>query len=183
MRRNGFVTAIVTKPRDDVWRGDSDYDVIRKWPPTRKQSRVILWPKFEGPEDEITQRQVINGALGSMFSQGGWTVYVDELDWLVNGLGLKKWPKTLWQQGRSLKLTFLSGVQRPRNVPLDGYANSTHLFIWGANDQEDIRRLSGLGSANTQTIRRVVANELGDYDTLYVNTRTGENMVTNLQWE
>jgi hypothetical protein len=71
----------------------------------------------------------------------------------------------------------MAGFQRPAWVPRDAYSQATHLFVFGTNDNEDIRSLGGLGGMSTNEIRYAVQWLASDavrfHQFLYVNTRTG----------
>lgn len=172
-RRGGAILVIATKPRDRTLSGLSrrGYRVVRNWPPNVEGNRLVLQPKFSKLDDIKWQRAIVHSALADVFSAEAWTVYVDELPYLVNVLKLGKWAEVLWLQGRSLDITLITGSQRPRHVPLAAYSQATHLFLWRTNDEEDLRRISGLGTMSSREIRDAVAS-LPEHHALYVNTRT-----------
>lgn len=146
----------------------------------RDAMRVVLWPPFRRPEDVANQQAQINTALREMFTAGGWTLFADELFYLVRYLKLTPLLEVWWTQGRSLGLTVVGGTQRPAHVPLLAYDQATHLFFWRDNDETNLRRIGGLGGLNASTIRRTVAT-LSKHECLYVSTRTGEMIVTRAE--
>jgi len=178
--RDAHIAILANKPRDATMekmqrRG---YKIVSEWgrvPPRAR--RVVLWPRFRGPGDIPVQAATFREALGEIFSSQGWCVYVDEAPWFVDNLKLDDWLTVIWQQGRSLGLSLVTSMQRPRFVPLVAFSSATHLFLYRTSDAEDLKRLAGLGVADTTTIRTVVAG-LDKFDVLYVNTRTGHLAVT-----
>ncbi|MFD7908343.1 hypothetical protein ACFV4G_39645 [Kitasatospora sp. NPDC059747] len=180
--RRQFVVALGTKPRDSsldkLIRGKK-YRRIREWPPPplagRKSQRVVLWPLFRRPEDMANQQQQIDRALREMFTQGGWTVFADELFYLCHMLRLTKLLETYWTQGRSIGLSLVGGTQRPFHVPLFAYSQATHLFAWKINDERDLKRIGGLGGLSSKFIQETIMT-LEKHEVLYVNTRDGEVM-------
>lgn len=166
----GFIAVLVSKPRDSTMAGLQrlGYHTTRKWPPRRNRSHILLWPPFRGPKDMPNQREQFEAALGDMFAQGNWAIYVDELFYASSRLNLDPWLKTLWTQGRAMGVSFVGATQRPRNVPLEGYSNSSHIFIWKTADDEDLRRLSGIGGMPNKEIREQVQT-LERYEALYID--------------
>lgn len=172
-KRDGGVIVIATKPRDRVLSGltKRGYRISRKWPPNTEGNRIILWPSFKRLDDIRSQRATIHRAMADIFSAEAWTVYIDELPYFVQVTKLGKWAEVFWMQGRALDITLVTGSQRPRHVPLAAYSQATHLFLWRTNDEEDLRRISGLGTISSHKIRQAVM-ELPQHHALYVNTRT-----------
>lgn len=184
-----YVLILASKPRDTSLRRyarHGGYRIVQRWqdvrPPTvrggqvRGDSRVILWPPFRGPGDRGRQRAEFEQALESVWAAGGWTVYADELYYLTD-LGLRDWLDTLWTQGRSLGLTVVGGVQRPRNVSLNSLSQASWLYLWRSADAYDLRRVAELDTASTDTIATVVAH-LPPHEVLVVQTRTGDMIRT-----
>lgn len=176
-----YVLALATKPRDATMTRLSRaqrWPVVKEWPPRRLRSdSVILWPTFRSEHDLPNQRAQMHAALIGAFTQGGWTVFADELHYLCKYLGLTRSLEMLWTQGRSNDITLVGGTQRPAHVPLLAYDQATHLFFWRDNDETNLRRIGGLGALNSQAIRRTVAS-LPKHHALYLNTRTGETATT-----
>lgn len=175
--RRRFVAVLATKPKDSTlskMEQSKQYRKIDKWPPPLSpelMSKVLLWPKFQGSADIADQSQVIGEALMDMFAAGGWTIYVDELIYLVKMLGLKLDLELIWQQGRELKLSLVGCTQRPAWIPLELYSQATHLFMFRSTDERDLQRLGGIGGLDPATIRRTLRG-LRKYDFLYINTAT-----------
>jgi len=185
--RRDFVVALGTKPKDSTMnkliRGDG-YKRIPEWPPPTiigaKSRRVVLWPKFERPEDIVTQQQVIDAALRDIFAAGGWTLFADELWYLCKFLGMARLFEVFWSQARSLGITVVGGTQRPAFVPLMAYSSATHLFLYRSNDTVDLKRVGSLGGIDNKRIIEVVA-QLPKHHALYVNTRDGELITTKAE--
>lgn len=184
--RRRYVIALGTKPRDETldelrrsgWTRALDWPV----PPPRgnEPRRIILWPRFDRMDDAARQRAIFDRALRGAFIQGGWCLYADELRYLAVDLQLAKLLRLVWLQGRSLRISLVGGTQRPAWVPLEMYDQATHLFLWRDNDESNLKRISGIGGAlNAKDVRRLVSN-LPLHDVLYLNTRTGAQIVTRV---
>lgn len=177
--RREWVTVLATKPADPTLNKlrRQGYKLIEKWPPPALTQRVLLWPRFRGRRDMVPQRAAIAEALTEMFAAGGWCIFVDELSYLSQMLRLDTDLRLLWQQGRALNLTLVGATQRPAWVPLEMYSQATHLFFWRTTDRTDLGRIGGLGGIDPGLVRQRVSR-LAPHETLYVNTRTGEMLVT-----
>lgn len=180
-----YVVALATKPRDatmDKLVKSAGWRKIPSWdrrPPIvgDKGKRLILWPPFREPEDIERQAVELDRAMRAMFVEGSWAVFADELFYLTRQLGLSRMLEMYWSQGRSVGLTLIGGTQRPAHVPLMAYDQATHLAFWRDNDETNLRRIGGLGGLDAQGIRRTVAG-LPRHDVLYLNTRTGRQLIT-----
>lgn len=176
-----YVAVFATKPRDismDRLIADG-YLKMDKWatiPPERAPRRVI-WPSATSIDSEDTQKDVFTDAYAAIYREGGWTIVIDEGWYIAQVLKLSKKMQTVWTQGRSLGISQVVATQRPRWVPLEMFDQSTHLFFWRDNDDENLRRISGMGAAPSSVIRTLVSN-LERFQVLYVNTRTGNMLRT-----
>lgn len=158
---------------------------IRSWsdrPFTRKDrpTRIILWPTFDRMSDVVNHRREFAHALDDMFTEKHWSVFVDEVGYLANDLGLRD-PIKLWlKQGRSIKLTLMSATQRPAWVPVETYSEASHLFLWRPTDRRDFDRLADIaGPVDRQELRSAAAAlDFKKHETLYVSARTGRLIVT-----
>jgi hypothetical protein len=175
-----YVLAIGTKPEDDTLDGleRDGYKVVRKLPlpPSRISPRVIFWPNIESPKDIPAQRAAIRDALMEVYHRGGFTVFIDELDYICNFLNLKPLVELLWRQGRSLGVSVVGGTQRPAFIPLLAYDQATHLFIGRDNDDRNVKRyasMAGIGKAGKRGVE-VAVGTLPRHAFLYHNSRSGE---------
>lgn len=179
--RRKWQCVIATKPVDSTLR-----DLVRRrgfvritaWPPPNDGiQRVLLWPKWTDAGSRAPQSKAIRGALNSIFREGSWCVFADDVQYLTDELRLGDMLQTMWLQARALGVSVLAASQRPRNVPRLMWSQSTHLFVWGTKDYDDLRALGGFGGLDAVQIRDTVA-QLAGHDVLYINTRTGALAVT-----
>lgn len=183
--RREYRAVFGTKPVDPaldelVARG---YRRMPKWNPRPGERKVLLWPKVKRFEDLDAQPETFRDALRSIYLERGWTVFVDEARYLVHTLKLTRELQVLWQQGRSLKISLVATTQRPAYMPLEMYDQATHLFFWRDTDKVNLRRISEIGGAiDPEEVKRVVAN-LGRHDFLYLNTRTGDMIISAVSLE
>jgi ABC-type dipeptide/oligopeptide/nickel transport system ATPase component len=186
MQFRDYCCVIGTKPEDETLHqfvNGQGYRVVREFPrffDETQHSKLVLWPKLKQMADQETQRRAIGHALQTMFTQKRWTINADEVSYIGNDLRLEPLLKLIWQQGRAIHLSLVAGTQRPVNVPLFIYDQSTHLFFFRDNDEANLRRIGGIGWLNAREIRESVAR-LPKYYFLYVNTRTGEMKISKKQ--
>jgi hypothetical protein len=173
------VLAVITKPDDDVVRRflrDGSYRRVKSWPPPVSAgavNRVALWPDTRRREVIDRLPAIVSPALRGAYEQGGWAVYVDELNYVVRTLRLQADLVPIWSQGRSMGVTMIAGSQRPAWVPLEAYSQATHLFLWATSDRRDLNRLSDIAArADVGLVRRVLP-VLDQHEVLYVNAGEG----------
>lgn len=181
LERRRWVSILATKPRDrqlDAMLERLQALRLDAWPPPRGVSRVAVWPRLEHLEDADRQAAILGDALDSMFSEGAWTVYLDEVHYAVDRLGLGDALRTYWQQGRALGLSVVAAFQRPAHVPLEAYSQAQHLAVFRASDHRDRQRLGEVGGHHDrQQLERLVAS-LPPFAFAHVDVRSGEVTVT-----
>ena len=182
IQRRDWRVILATKPRDRTLAGltRDGYKVIRKWPPPHRPTRrVILWPQWRTQADTRRQAGVIHDAITSIFREGSWCVFADDVQYLTRQLGLSQDLQLLWLQARALNVSLVAATQRPRWVPMEMWSQSSHIYMWRTNDGDDLRRIASLGAHDSKTIRQAVAN-LPPYHVLYVDTRNGGALHTTV---
>lgn len=171
-----YVVVFATKPRDKTMSGliNTGYTKLSRWRSLDAQQfpRRVLWPNASSLDSDTEQREVFHDAFARIYREGGWTVVIDELWYIVQILKLDKDVKTYLLQARALDISLVCATQRPAWVPTEVYDQSTHLMFWRDNDETNLKRISGIGWRSADLIRELVAN-LETYQVLYVNTRTG----------
>lgn len=173
-----YVTVFATKPKDesmDRLIHNGGYARVDRWQPLdpKQFPKRVVWPPAGNLDSIQLQRDVFHDAFLRIYREGGWTVAVDELWYVGNILKLEMDIKLYLLQARALDISLLVATQRPAWVPLEVYDQSTHLFFWRDNDENNLRRLSGISFRSAELIRSTVS-ELERYQVLYINTRTGE---------
>lgn len=143
--------------------------------------RIILWPKYETLEDQENHAEIYGKALATVFAQGHWTVFLDELSYYSDFLGLKRTLDLCFRQGRSIRLTLISASQRPRYIPLEAMNQATHTFLFRTNDELDFKRLTEIAGPVDKSAMLESAQSLrfNKHEFLYVNSRTGEMLIAS----
>lgn len=172
-----YTVVLGTKPRDKVLTRlarSGGFTMAKGLPshPSHAGERLVLWPRWRSERDTPAQGRAIAHGLDVAFVMGAWCVFADEVAYLCDDLRLAGKLRTWWRQGRSNGLSLVAATQRPSWVPRDLYSAPTHLFFWRTNDDDDLKRISGLNGVSSRVVRQLVANLDGN-EALYVNTRTG----------
>jgi hypothetical protein len=134
--------------------------------------RVLFWPTQRGLADKTEQSYQFRTALEDMYERKSWTMVMDEMPYMHELLKLDEEIKTIFQQGRSNKITIVGCTQRPRGVPLAAFSQAIHLFFFRCSDQYDLERIRGIGGADAASVQSSVRSLRG-HDFLYVNSREG----------
>jgi hypothetical protein len=156
-----------------------NYLKVNEWSEGHYTSRLILNPPLKQMEDIARQKAIFDSAIRQIFMMGGWCIYVDEIAYFVDQLGLSKHLNLLWQHGRSLGITLMGGTQRPYHIPLAAYSQATHLFLWRNNDRRDVQRLSEISGQVDKRLIQDTIPQLERFDALYVNTEQGDLFVVH----
>jgi energy-coupling factor transporter ATP-binding protein EcfA2 len=176
-----YVVVFATKPRDKTMTRliHSGYVKMERWQSLDPAQfpRRVLWPDATKLDSAEHQHTVFHHAFGAIYREGSWTVALDETWYMSNTLQLSGDIKMFLLQARSLDISLVCATQRPASVPLEIYDQSSHLFFWRDNDENNLRRLSGISWRSADLVRRVIAN-LEQYQVLYINTRTGKMVRT-----
>lgn len=186
-----YITVLATKPRDKTldafaqgfgrhkhwlngWqKGFVVWGQWREHASATKFPHRVIWPPADRLDSAEQQGHVFRDTLSSIYTQGSWCVYIDELWFVTNVLKLDREVKVYLQQARSLDISLVVATQRPAFIPLEVYDQSTHLFFWRDNDEANLSRISGISWLSARLVRETVADLL-PHEVLYINTRTGE---------
>lgn len=187
MHRRKYVCVAATKKKDDTISklrkdGFMVTDNLAAIHPD-VHPRVIFKPKFptaSAAKLRFEHAIAFDNLMTHIFESGGWTFVADEVRYLTEFLKLKETFELLLLQGRSLGITVVSSTQRPKHVPLTIYDQATHVFFWRDNDEENLKRISGLGGEVRARDMRAMVASLPRHEVLYLNTRTGETVRTKV---
>ena len=145
-------------------KGDDDTlrDVGRKireipkrdpWFRSRKEPDS-LWYRLIVHEDWNRGREQVKNALAQVYSQGNWTIFVDETrnltDPRVPSLNLRNYVEQIWLRGRSRGVELVSMTQAPRWVPSSFYDQPSFVWIGRINDERAHQRLREIGGLKRQ---------------------------------
>jgi KaiC/GvpD/RAD55 family RecA-like ATPase len=155
--------------------GDSTLKVLGRhgfsrsgWPPSRQQRkaieqgqpmRLIVGPVVRSREDLPKQRQAFSAALDGAFDEGGWTIYVDELQLMADRrmMGLSGAIERNLIAARDRGVSMVTSFQRPANVPRSASDQASWLAVWYTRDIDVVNRISEMVGRPKAEIRGAVA--------------------------
>lgn len=174
--RDSHVVIFATKPRDRALSAlgrKADWHIVRRWPPSYGQERVIFWPPF-GDVKSVTSRHrdVMGDVLADVFHEGNRVVYFDEAYYMADDLGQEAIMRKMWQMGRSQNLVVVAGTQRPVAVPRPMFSECSWFFAFRTSDEDELRRVGELGGTDTKLLRSIIRT-LRPHEFVACQTRTG----------
>lgn len=172
--RREWAVAIGTKPKDDTLEAlvrQPGWVRQREFKPTARTKKIVLWPKATALRSQKHQAEVLSQAFDDIFAMHNWCIFADEVRYLCKSLGMQPLCESMWLQGRSIGISFVTATQRPAHVPLEMYSQATHVFLWQDSDRYNLRRLGEIGGVNTAAVVHTVPT-LERHEVLYVDTRT-----------
>ena len=129
--------------------------------PNRSEAHYLLDPPYE--RQAIEARRVMD----KIWTEGGWTLGIDETWYLDKQLHLGPSLDRLLTQGRSKALSLICGMQRPAQISRFVLSQCTHLFAF-ASEGRDVQTLA---EAFTPQIK-IFMPELRRHEFLYWNRNT-----------
>lgn len=182
-RRGAYAVSLVTKARDATSR-KTGWPIVRAWPPTYAQMQthhVIFWPPYTRPS---TARQSTGPAvthfLDELMLEGGWTLFVDEMAYLVETLGLRHVLDEYWNGGRSSGLSLIAGTQRPYWLSRSAVSQGDWVICFKINDEDDRKRAAQILGGN-RYIPAIAG--LRRHECLIVRTLNDRAVITELDRE
>lgn len=185
--KRGYVIAFCIKPHDDTVRNDyADYSVVDSLKDVEGwMNRVMVWPRIRKGSAEawlMHQRHVLRGTFDAMMLARGWTLFVDELNWMTNPKfgNVGKQIEALHYVGRSSGISILSAAQRPAYVPLAVLSNASHAYIARTRLASDLKRLADFGDIDQKATSNEIRTLPSRHDFLYLPTQgDGTQTVVN----
>lgn len=179
-----YYILFLTKGNDttlDTFIARNDIEVIETWPPTGYNDHIALWPRFRGlssfAAQQLAFKRAINGyrnrfkrKIDGIYTEGGWSVLVDEVSYFTDQLKLDSELAMLWTQGRSNNISLVASTQRPRDVPQLMFNQWSHLFVFQTTDDYELKRIASIGGNNSRIVLEKVPY-LPQYHFLYLNRR------------
>jgi len=160
----------------DVKGGDSSlgrftqfgFQHVSEWPLPRQvrediangePARLIVGMPLRTAADRPKLKALLQKTFGGVFEQGGWTLYIDELqlacDRRLMGLGPLVEENLIAARDRGVSV--VSSFQQPAWVPRTASNQATHLFIWHTRDTDVVNRLAEMMGRPKQEVRQIMA--------------------------
>lgn len=170
----GFI--MVMKRRDKTvsefleryhWRRSVTYPVLPSV--AKKPLGWAIWPHHTADPDADDERmaKIFHELLRDRYVRGDSILFADEVQGLVEEMGLKKDLVRLWSRGRSEGAGLWAATQRPYLAPQHMYSQAEHLFLAFTPDRRDQDRFAEIGGVDPELIIEVV-KKLPRYHWLYI---------------
>ena len=162
-----YVLMLRTKPDDNKFRG------FRK-AKTHNAMQGVYAEKLLIEPDYESQANVLASVFDLAWRQGRWTLIIDETFYVQRELGLEHSITKLLTQGRSKRLSIVTGMQRPAWVTRFALSEVSHVFTFGL-ERRDAKIL-----ADSSTERFIdIAPNLGQYEFAHFHRPTRTVAVGN----
>lgn len=183
LRRRDFVVVLGVKNRDPELYGPFErdgYELVHQFDPLiddaddyRRLLYVPLSDKQDVKEMRREKSRKFRQAISDLMRAGKWTVFADEVAYMVDQLQLSSEFEELWRMGRSEQISVVAASQEPVNIPVMAYGMATHLFLFKNPDLVRARRMAELTGLNREITQETILR-LPDHEFLYVNKGTGK---------
>jgi energy-coupling factor transporter ATP-binding protein EcfA2 len=139
----------------------------------RRHPKILFRP---GPftlsrEGQKEQMAKIAAALETIYAEGGWALYLDEVAYSSEA-GLALPLETLWRVGRSKQITMIASTQNPVWIPRVAFDQVSHLFLWRQVERQRVERIAEMAGDLAPVVRGTLP-KLPEYQFLYINTTDG----------
>lgn len=87
---------------------------ISAWPPNfeeRQKRKILLWPPYGRASQAKANAHIFVNALDYILMEGGWVVYIDEVRYFIEQLGMRSLVDEYWNGARSADITVVAGSQ------------------------------------------------------------------------
>jgi energy-coupling factor transporter ATP-binding protein EcfA2 len=176
--KGGHVVLFVAKLTPDQTILD-DYKGWTRWTewkknPSPHENKVLLWPDVQKVrsirEKRDVQKDVFRKAIDALADRGKWTVDFDEGLYMCSPqfMNMADEIAMLHAMGRSSKLTIITKMQRPSNVPLIVYGSASNAFLGRTRQDSDLKRLAELGGRENAKSLQARLSALGRRDFLWI---------------
>jgi len=164
MRR--YLVVLATKAKDKSL-ARYRLPTIASWPPDYSQEKVMVWKKPKRLGDFGSQQALVYTVMNDIFFRGGYTVYFDDLFYIVHMLHLRRAIEMLYTQVRSQGVSLVASVQRPSNVPLVSINQASYLLVFNIKDIIDVQRVAKDVSMDWKELQAAIAT-LQKYEFLFL---------------
>jgi hypothetical protein len=180
-QRGAMCCALGTKARDDTLRR-TGWPILRKWPPTyaqRQTHHVIFWPAYSRPSvARHTLAPKITELLDEIMAEGGWTLFVDEMAYLVETLGQRAVLDEYWNGARSSRISLVAGTQRPTWLARSAVSQVDWVICFRINDLTDRTRAAEIMGDRQKYAAAI--KTLRGHEFCVVRTITDQAVITEL---
>jgi hypothetical protein len=139
-----YVAIFRTKADDNKFPG---FRTVKDHKPLAElyNDRLLIDPEYR------MQARVGANVFETIWQRGGYTLMIDELFYVGARLGLSSYVDMLLTQGRSKRISIVTGMQRPVHVTRFAISECTHIFSF-ALERRDRKTIAELASEDFSTM-------------------------------
>jgi hypothetical protein len=137
---------------------------IGQWPPPRdvrkaiadgEPARLIVGLPVRSREDRPKLRALLSRAIDGVFEEGGWTLYIDELQVAADQrlMNLTAGIEENLIAARDRNVSVVTSYQRPARVPRSASEMATYLFTWHTRDVDTVNRMAEMMGRDRAQVR------------------------------
>lgn len=163
------------------------FERITSWPPPRsvrrrieegEPARLIVGQRIRSRQDRPRLRETLAAAIDGAFEDGGWTIYIDELQIAADArlMNLTAAIEENLIAGRNRGVSVVTSYQRPARVPRAAGDQATWLVLFYTRDADVVTRLAEMTGRPKAEIRGAIG-ALEPHTVLIVNRRPREPMI------
>lgn len=179
---HGFCVLMANKRRDRLFRG-LNWPIVPSWNAIRYehrvQRRVIVWPPYGKASTARRNKPVFQRTLDEVLEEGGWYLYIDEVPYYIEQLGMRSLLDEYWNSARSSDVTVIGSSQGPSWIPRSMTTNQSWVIAFRPSDQDIRRRVAEI--AGDRHTWEPVIKHLGFHEFFMIHTVSGEAFVS--KWE
>jgi len=184
---------LVMKPRDPTverWAAQIGLSHTKVWPPPARKLRLwwskrpngfVLQPHhtfdLDGWDEANMYDQFRAGMIHHYKVKKPNIVVADEAGGLAKELNLERALKTILMRGSSMGTGLWEFSQRPVDMPVLGYSSATHMLIANDRDENNRKRLRGLGGREDPRELERIITELPRHHFLYLHQHGGKAVI------
>lgn len=129
--------------------------------------RIIVGDIVTEMKDFAPLSRMLGRAIYDSFSNGGWTVYIDELQLAADRrlMRLGKYIELNLIAARDRKVSMVMSFQRPANVPRSAGEMSTWFAVFYTRDKDTVRRVAEMAGRPREEIQGMLRG-IPDYSIL-----------------
>jgi len=184
LMRRKYALAIDPKGEDDTLT-DSGFLRLRSWPPPRnirediekgKGAHLVVGGGVRSVADFDKLKELVGQVLDAAYVEGGWTVFLDELQVASQMFGHSLKVQRNLISARARGVSMMTAYQAPAWVPSAASRQARWLVAWPTRDEDVIKSIAAKCGRPWQEVKAVL-HGLPDFHVMVVGTNPRDPIV------
>jgi hypothetical protein len=146
--------------------------------PGKPHAKVLLWPNYGRASKAKDNQGGFIFALDAMMSEGGWTIVVNEMRYLVEQMGLRTLMDEIINEARSAKITMVMESQGTTWVSRAMIEQETWFVAFRGRHQEAREEIATAMGSKAEFMPDL--DLLDHHEFVIVNLKTGDKYVSRI---